>query len=136
MRAPEQTFARARRLRREMTLPEVLLWGAIRRKAFGLRFRRQHPIGNYVLDFYLPSAKLAIEIDGLAHDGAAAADRDARRDQWLLGQGIRTLRFTAADVLDEDGFENVVRAIIATVGPPQAPLRSAISPVNGGGSGS
>src|SRR5438874_3677081 len=68
MRAPVRTLRRTRALRREMTLPEIVLWQALRRSLLGLRFRRQHPIGPYVLDFYCPSARLAIEIDGLAHD--------------------------------------------------------------------
>ena len=96
MRAPEQTFARARRLRREMTLPEVLLWRHLRRKAVdGLRFRRQHPIGNCVLDFFLPSARLAIEVDGLAHAMGDNPARDARRDAWLASRGVRVLRIPA-----------------------------------------
>ena len=84
MRAPTETFDRARRLRREMTLPEVLLWRALRRKTLGgLRFRKQHAMSQCVLDFYLPSARLAVEVDGEAHDRGANPERDARRDAWL-----------------------------------------------------
>src|SRR3954469_10158826 len=69
MRAPLLTFKRARALRRAMTLPEVLLWQALRGgQVGGLRFRRQHPIGHYVLDFYCPALRLAVEVDGAAHD--------------------------------------------------------------------
>jgi very-short-patch-repair endonuclease len=74
MRALEKTFDRARALRRKMSLPEVVLWQALRRgQVAGLRFRRQHPIGPYILDFYCLSARLAIEVDGFAHDNAVQA---------------------------------------------------------------
>jgi very-short-patch-repair endonuclease len=113
MRAPKDTFDRARRLRREMTLPEVLLWQALRRKALGgLRFRKQHAMGRCVLDFYLPSARLAIEVDGQAHDMGDNPARDARRDAWLAGRGVKVLRVPAVDVLDQDRLEGVLQAIV------------------------
>jgi very-short-patch-repair endonuclease len=124
MRAPAETVARARCLRREMTLPEVLLWRLVRRKAAeGLRFRRQHPLSRCVLDFYCPSARLAVEIDGLAHDMGDNPARDARRDAWLASQGIRVLRIRAIDVLDEDSREGVLRLIlqVARHEPPPPP---------------
>ena len=65
MRTPEKTFSRARALRRQMSLSEIVLWQALRKgRLAGLRFRRQHPIGPYILDFYCASARLAIEGDG------------------------------------------------------------------------
>src|SRR6266581_3873769 len=89
LRAPDKTFSRARELRREMSLPEVVLWQALRqRRLAGLRLRRQHPIGPYILDFYCPSARLAVEVDGLAHDTAAAVRHDERRQAWLARQGV------------------------------------------------
>ena len=82
MRAPTETFKRARTLRRTMTLPELLLWEKLRgRRLNGLRFRRQHPTGPYILDFYCPQAMLGVEVDGLAHEGAEKAARDALRDR-------------------------------------------------------
>src|SRR3954451_7225963 len=103
MRAPLLTFKRARALRRAMTLPEVLLWQALRGgRGGGLRFRRQHPIGPDVLDFYCPAVRLAVEIDGAAHDSPDQAGHDLRRDAWLAEQRIRVLRFLAADVLSEE----------------------------------
>ena len=117
MRAPEETFDHARRLRREMSLPEVLLWRELRRKALaGLRFRRQHPMDRCVLDFYLPSARLAVEIDGLAHDRGDNPARDARRDAWLAARGVKVLRVPAAEVLDEDRREGVLRMIAEEAG--------------------
>jgi very-short-patch-repair endonuclease len=112
MQAPEATVELARRLRREMTPPEARLWMALRKRAAGgLRFRRQHPIGPYVLDFYCDSAKLAVEVDGFAHVTGDHPERDARRDEWLSLRGIRTLRIDARDVRDE--LDGVVGLIVA-----------------------
>jgi len=80
MRAPILTLKRARALRQKMTLPEVVLWEELRRaKLKGLQFRRQHPIGPYILDFYCSNARLAIEIDGASHDHERQAEHDERR---------------------------------------------------------
>jgi very-short-patch-repair endonuclease len=86
-----------------MSLPEVLLWRFLRQKPGGVKFRRQYPIGPYVLDFYAPAAKLGIEIDGLAHDMADRPERDARRDAWLAEQGLAIVRIPACDVLHDAG---------------------------------
>ncbi len=96
MRAPILTQKRARVLRRNLTLPERTLWALLRRDGLGLHFRRQHALGPYVLDFYCATARLCVEIDGPVH--AEQAGRDARRDAWLAGQGIQTLRFSDEDV--------------------------------------
>ena len=81
------TLDRARQLRRNLTKPERLLWATLRRKQRSLRFRQQHPAGPYVLDFYCPSAKLCVEVDGSHHDQTVAADK--RRDRWLAKHGVR-----------------------------------------------
>ena len=94
-----------------MTLPEVLLWRHLRTRPHGFKFRRQHPLGAYVVDFYCHETALAIEIDGIAHDMGDNPARDERRDQWLAGQGVRTLRVPAADVLGD--MDAVVRMIAA-----------------------
>lgn len=96
MRAPILTQKRARALRRTMTQPEKTLWALLRRNQQGLRFRRQHPIGPYILDFYCPSAKLCVEVDGPSHEDQAA--HDERRTRWLEGEGIRVIRFSIAEV--------------------------------------
>jgi very-short-patch-repair endonuclease len=107
--SPKIGVTNARALRRAMTLPEVLLWKVLRRGGGGYRFRRQHPAGPYVLDFFCPAAGLCIEVDGKAHDMGGNPARDSRRDAWLQEQGIRTLRIPAAEVLRD--IEPVLRLI-------------------------
>ena len=95
-----------------MTPPELRLWVILRGKALaGLRFRRQHPIGPYILDFYCPTARLAVEADGEGHDRPDQAGHDMRRDRWLTEQGVATPRFAAIDV--RDNLDGVAIAIIA-----------------------
>ena len=100
---------RSKALRRAMTLPEVLLWQALRARPAGHKFRHQHAAGPYVLDFYCVRSALCIEVDGKGHEMGANPRRDARRDAWLAGRGIETLRVPAADVLI--GVERVVALI-------------------------
>jgi very-short-patch-repair endonuclease len=100
----------AKRLRKEMTPPEIGLWLALRRNEAGLHFRKQHAVNNYVLDFYCASAELAIEVDGEAHARGDRPERDAVRDAWLAAQGLRVLRYPAVEVLTN--LEGVVRQIV------------------------
>lgn len=109
-----QNVTRARRLRSTMSLPEVLLWKELRRGAGGLKFRRQHPAGDYVIDFYCAEAKLGIEIDGIAHDMGGRPERDARRDLALAELGIDVVRIPARDVLRSAG--EVAGAIVSMCG--------------------
>ena len=135
MRAPDRTFQRARHLRRGMSLPEIVLWQALRKlRLGGLRFRRQHPIGPYILDFYCPSARLAIEVDGFAHDTVAEAHRDARRQEWLAQRGVRVLRLRASDVLKDQNLEGALLGIeeMASIAP-SGSLRSPPPPLRGRG---
>ena len=98
------TKDRAKSLRRAMSLPEVLLWKALRgRQLCGLHFRKQHPLGPYVLDFYCDAERLAVEIDGDNHSFGHRPGRDARRDAWLRARGVRTLRISARSVLADPG---------------------------------
>ncbi len=114
-----------------MSLPEVLLWQAIRgRRLEGIRFRRQHPLGPYVLDFYCPEHAVCVEVDGAAHRTEDRPRRDAARDAWLAARGIRTLRLPASVVLDE--VDDAVRTIAAFVG--AGPLRPSATSPRGGGS--
>lgn len=75
------------------------------------RIRRQHPIGPYILDFYCPAARLAIEVDGFAHDTATRAGRDERRRAWLSQRGITVLHVGAKDVLHDETLEGVLLEI-------------------------
>jgi very-short-patch-repair endonuclease len=92
------TVAKARAMRRAMTPPEARLWQILRTRPCGLKFRRQHPAGPYVLDFYCAAAKLAIEVDGIAHDMGGNPVRDSHRDAWLRERGFRVLRIPAAEI--------------------------------------
>jgi very-short-patch-repair endonuclease len=86
--ADGKAFERARRFRRALTPPESRLWFCLRgHKLAGLKFRRQHPIGPYILDFYCAAAKLAVEVDGAVHDRAEQAEHDRRRTLWLAERG-------------------------------------------------
>ena len=109
LRSTRRNVKRARGLRRKMSLPEVVLWQHLRQRPDGLKFRRQHPAGPYVLDFYCEKARLCIEVDGTAHDFGDAPATDAYRDRWLAQAGIRTLRIGARDVLQNlDGALQLV----------------------------
>jgi very-short-patch-repair endonuclease len=90
---------RARSLRKAMSPPEVMLWTRLRGRAPDRpTFRRQHPLGLVVLDFYCPSARLAIEVDGMTHWDEQAQWRDRARDQWLERQGVTVMRIDASAV--------------------------------------
>jgi very-short-patch-repair endonuclease len=108
---PPGTIKLAKQLRREMSLPEALLWRELRKRPAGLKIRRQHPAGPYVLDFYCDTARLAVEVDGEAHERGERPARDAERDAWLASRGVRTLRLQAREVLEDVGA--VVRHIVA-----------------------
>lgn len=110
-RGTSKSVRRARRLRREMSLPEVLLWQVLNQRPGTLKFRRQHACGPYDLDFFCNDARLAIEVDGEAHDRGDRPGRDAARDAWLLNAGIRTYRVPARDVLND--LERVVHGVVA-----------------------
>ena len=90
----------ARKLRRTMTLPEVVLWQRLRARPRGLRFRRQFPFDGYVIDFACLERRLAVEIDGEAHSMGDRPFRDAERDAFLASNGFSVLRIAAREVLD------------------------------------
>ena len=104
------TVPNARRLRAEMTLPEVMLWRVLRTRPGGIKFRRQHPSGRYVLDFYCSDARLAVEVDGEAHDRGHRPAADIERDRWFAAQGVATLRIPAREALEN--IETVVTHIV------------------------
>jgi very-short-patch-repair endonuclease len=88
-----------RALRREMSPPEAKVWSRLRgRQILGYKFRRQFGIGPYVLDFYCPELKLAVEVDGESHFQAGADERDVERQTFIESFGIQFLRFTTVEV--------------------------------------
>jgi CreA protein len=134
MRASGLTLKRARELRGNLTLPEVVLWQSLRQgRLAGLRFRRQHAIGPFIVDFYCPSARLAVEVDGHIHDDAGQVRYDRRRDAFLSAHGVRVLRFAAGDVLQDERLEGVLAAILDTTSAPSGSLRSPPPPLCRGG---
>lgn len=102
----EHSRARARELRHDMSLPEVKLWQRLRaRKLDDLKFRRQHTIGPYTVDFYCHEVRLVVEVDGHAAH-RERGEQDAARDRWMESQGVSVLRLSATVVL-----ENMPRAL-------------------------
>jgi very-short-patch-repair endonuclease len=118
--APDASWIKLRPLARQMrhmpTEAEGRLWGAVRRGALGMKFRRQHAIDRYIVDFLCAEAGLIVEVDGAAH--LNQADYDAARDQHLRACGYRILRFKNEEVLER--LDEVVAAIRAALQPPTA----------------
>lgn len=100
----------ARKLRRSPSPPESRLWQQLRVRPEGLKFRRQHPFGPFIVDFYCPAVRLVVEVDGDSHDMGERTIQDANRERWLQGQGLRVLRFNAADVMRD--VNSAVTAIL------------------------
>ncbi len=104
----------ARNLRSNMTEAERVLWKYIRKKQIkGYQFLRQRPIGNYIVDFYCPKAKLVIEVDGGQHYREEGMEADRKRDSYFRGQGLKILRFSNIDVLRNS--EGVLEMIYSNV---------------------
>src|SRR5262245_54504204 len=103
----------ARRLRRDVTGVERRLWQRLRNGQIGdAAFRRQHPAGRYVLDFYCAALGLAVELDGGQHAMTEARDRE--RDTWLKQRGVTVLRFWNSDVIENlDGVLEVIAAKVS-----------------------
>jgi very-short-patch-repair endonuclease len=101
---------KARLLRKEGTLGEVLLWGAVRKKQLGCEFHRQVPVGSFILDFFCHEKMLAVEIDGSSHDDEKQMKRDARRQTLLEQRGIHVLRFTEHEI--RDNLDGVVSTLL------------------------
>jgi very-short-patch-repair endonuclease len=115
----------ARRLRRDATNVERILWFALRERLPAWKFRRQHPIGGRVVDFACPERKLAIELDGGQH--ALREEADEHRSAELAERGYRVVRFWNSDVLNN--LDGVLETLIGALGsdpPPPAPLNSPI----------
>jgi very-short-patch-repair endonuclease len=81
-----------------MSAPEITLWQVLRHRPGGFKFRRQHPSGPYIADFYCHEARLIIEVDSEAHSRGDRPARDEARDRWFAERGLTTLRITTTDI--------------------------------------
>ncbi len=108
---PRPVVVRARELRKAMSKPEFALWQQLRQRPGGLKFRRQHPVGPYIVDFCCLSAGLVVEIDGIAHDMGDRPARDEQRVRFIKENGFRVLRVSARRVLAD--VEGTAAAIVA-----------------------
>jgi len=108
--APPSSFALAEQLRSHMTKAESLFWEQIRNKQFkGYKFRRQHPVHKYIVDFYCHKLKLIIEIDGGYHKTSTQKKADLERSKLLEFQDLQVVRFTNEDVLNN--IDKVLREL-------------------------
>ena len=92
------TRTKARYLRKLATKAEEILWQELRNSKLGVKFRRQHPIDNYILDFYAPEIKLCIELDSYTHSIEANVEYDNARTEYLNLKGIKVIRFRNSDI--------------------------------------
>src|SRR5437867_6158430 len=115
----------ARTLRTNLTDSEQRLWARLHRKQIlGVQFYRQKPLGKYIVDFYAPSVRLVVEVDGAQHLEAAQVKYDQQRTAYLERQGLRVLRFNDLEVLQEleAVVEEICRAVQGTGNPPCPPF--------------
>ncbi len=102
-------FELAKELRRNMTEAEQKLWFHLKQGVGGLKFRRQHPLKNYIADFYCHKLKLVVEADGGIHNKPDVKEYDAIREQNLVDWGYKVVRFTNEEIIGEE--EKVIRRI-------------------------
>jgi imidazole glycerol-phosphate synthase subunit HisF len=107
--ALQQLYQRARELRNNATYAEEILWGYLRTKPLGYKFRRQHPYSIYILDFYCHSKRLVIEVDGNIHNQEDIKALDEYRQKQMEADGLKVIRFTNEQIKIQLDF--VVRAI-------------------------
>ena len=100
---------RRRELRKRLTKTEKILWSRIKNNKLGFKFKRQHSIGGYILDFYCSAERLIIEIDGDSHTNSSAREYDKNRDEYFSELGYNTVRFLNTEV--ENDLESVLRKI-------------------------
>jgi len=108
--ATPATFEKAKRLRRNMTSAEKKLWGELKNKKLnGYKFRRQHPLHFFIVDFYCHELELIIEIDGKYHDKTEQIKKDQERTELLKFQNLKLVRFTNDEVMNE--LESVIEKL-------------------------
>ena len=106
-------------LRKAQTEPEKQIWSAIRGKQLGIKFRRQHGIGNYIVDFYCAELGLIIEVDGDSHYSPDEVLKDRKRTDFLESKGLVVLRFTNKDIMSNlNGVLEVLTEKIKRLTPP------------------
>ena len=120
----------ARHLRRAATEAEVIMWELLRNRQRGVKFRRQHPIGPFIVDFYCSEAKVVVGCDGAPHFTDEGRLKDERRTSWLHSQDIEVIRFTSHEIADETQrvLEAIDSAIEKRLGKRLAPHPPAPSP--------
>jgi very-short-patch-repair endonuclease len=116
MKATHQTIGRARKLRRDMTNAEVILWSRLKgRQLYGWQFRKQHPIRGYIADFACAQAHLVIEIDGETHSTDSERRYDAIRTRAIESEGWTVVRFWNREVYNElDGVLNSIANVLGS----------------------
>ncbi|OQP61045.1 hypothetical protein A3860_04825 [Niastella vici] len=92
-------FERAKKFRENMTQAELVLWEYLRQRPLGFKFRRQHPLGIYIVDFFCHKLKLVIEVDGSVHDLKEIKAADLERQRLLEMEGLKVIRFTNEEIL-------------------------------------
>ncbi len=118
----------AKALRKDLTAAEELLWHDLRKKLLGgHKFRRQHPVGDYIADFACIKAKMVVEVDGATHGTKEERNYDERRTQYLESQGWKVIRISNQDIYKHR--RDVLDHIYVQLPPP--PARAGTSPVNG-----
>ena len=123
-KVPTKHFGQARELRKEMTSAERMLWKQIRNRQLGVKFRKQHPIGPYITDFYTRDVGLIIEVDGDTHFTTDAKAYDAIRTDYLRQLGLTVLRFTNLEVFHQlDGVMKRIHQAISAVHPSKTPFQ-------------
>jgi very-short-patch-repair endonuclease len=122
---PEKIFNRRplkqfrKDLRNNLTPAEAVLWTYLQKKQLdGKKFRRQHSIGNYIVDFYCPAEKLAVELDGAGHFTPEEEEHDLDRDKYLMALGIKVLRYENRDIWNN--IEAVLDDIKKNFKPPRS----------------
>jgi very-short-patch-repair endonuclease len=108
--------ARRRELRGSLTVAEARLWSCLQCGRLGWKFRRQHSIGPFIVDFYCPAGRLAIELDGAAHDSTSASSYDHKRSGYLRDKGVHVVRFVNDDVIQNlEGVLHMIRMELSAV---------------------
>ena len=118
------TFSKAKRLRKPLTPAETLLWKSLRnRQINGFKFRRQHPAGPYIADFFCAAAMLVVEVDGSVHEQPEVKERDAVRSRFFADNGVKVIRFRNEAVMMNlpDVLEEIKRVLALRTCPSPRP---------------